>query len=212
MASLRIRCRIRNPPNSVFIVLTPFPSMLLRASDERVRRQRMLDLLRLQRWWQLQGQQCLHHVVAVRRRRALAAGALGHFAAVEEVVALQDERLDHRLVQLCGRQRILVLEVGPHQCRPEADGQVIGRHQRHLTVLADPADKMVGKPLSITGNWSLHGNGGVNHLHCNNGVNSLQSNNEEIIILFTKQSNSKYIHFHSVEPKTKHFIECLTCF
>lgn len=101
----------------------------------------MLDLLRLQGRGKLQRQQSLHHVVAVRRRRALAAGALCHLAAVEEVVALHDEGLDDGLVQLGGRQRVLVLEVGPHECGPEADGQVVGRHQVGLAVLAHPAEE-----------------------------------------------------------------------
>lgn len=98
----------------------------------------MLDLLRLQGRGQLQREQGLHHVVAVRRRRALAAGALGHLATVEEVVALHDEGLDDGLVQLGGGQRVLVLEVGPHQRGPEADGQVVGRHQGGLAVLTHP--------------------------------------------------------------------------
>lgn len=112
--------------------------MLLRPLDERVGVQGVLDLLRLQGRGQLQRQQSLHHVVAVRRRRALTARALGHLAAVEEVVALHDEGLDDGLVQLGGGQRVLVLEVRPHQSRPEADGEVVGRHQRGLTVLAHP--------------------------------------------------------------------------
>ncbi len=107
--------------------------------DQRVGVQGVLDLLRLQGRGQLQREQSLHHVVAVRRRRALAAGALGHLAAVEEVVALHDEGLDDGLVQLGGGQRVLVLEVGPHQRGPEADGQVVGRHQGGLAVLAHPA-------------------------------------------------------------------------
>lgn len=101
--------------------------------------QGVLDLLRLQGRGQLQREQSLHHVVAVRRRRALATGALGHLAAVEEVVALHDEGLDDGLVQLGGGQRVLVLKVGPHQRGPEADGQVVGRHQGGLAVLAHPA-------------------------------------------------------------------------
>lgn len=112
--------------------------MLLWLSDERVRRH-VLDLLRLQGRGQLQRQQGLHHVVAVRRWRALAAGALGYLAAMEEVVALHDEGLDDSLVELGGRQRVLVLEVGPHQCWPEADGQVVGSHQGGLAVLTHPA-------------------------------------------------------------------------
>lgn len=76
--------------------------------------------------------------MAVWRRRALAAGALCHLAAVEEVVALDDEGLDDCLVQLGGGQRVLVLKVGSHQSGPEADGQVVGSHQDGLTVLADP--------------------------------------------------------------------------
>lgn len=98
----------------------------------------VLDLLRLQRGRQLQRQQRLHHVVAVWRRRALTAGALSHLAAVEEVVALDDEGLDDCLVQLGGGQRVLVLKVRSHQSGPEADGQVVGSHQDGLTVLADP--------------------------------------------------------------------------
>lgn len=113
--------------------------MLAWLLNERVGGQGVLDLLRLQGRGQLQRQQGLHHVVAVWRRRALAAGALGHLAAVEEVVALHDEGLDDGLVQLGGGQRVLVLEVGPHQRGPEADGQVVGRHERGLAVLAHPA-------------------------------------------------------------------------
>lgn len=110
----------------------------MRSSDERVRVHGVLDLLRLQRRWQLQRQQRLHHVVAMWRRRALAAGALGNLAAVEEVVALDDEGLDDGLVQLGGGQRVLVLKIRSHQSGPEADGQVVGRHQGGLAVLADP--------------------------------------------------------------------------
>lgn len=110
----------------------------MRSSDERVRVHGVLDLLRLQRRWQLQRQQRLHHVVAMWWRRALAAGALSHLAAVEEVVALDDEGLDDGLVQLGGGQRVLVLKVRSHQSGPEADGQVVGRHQGGLAVLADP--------------------------------------------------------------------------
>lgn len=93
---------------------TSFPIMLLGLSDERVGVQGVLDLLRLQGRGQLQREQSFHHVVAVWRRRALAAGALGHLAAMEEVVALHDEGLDDRLVQLGGGQCVLVLEVGTH--------------------------------------------------------------------------------------------------
>lgn len=107
-------------------------------SDQRVGVQGVLDLLRLQGWRQLQREQGLHHVVAVRRRRALAAGALSHLAAVEEVIALHDEGLDDGLVQLGGGQRVLVLEVRPHQRGPEADRQVISCHQGGLAVLAHP--------------------------------------------------------------------------
>lgn len=136
MCSSRDRPRsTRAPvPKSPFF----FSQHALRRSDEGVGVHGVLDLLRLQRRRQLQRQQRLHHAVAVRRRRALAAGAVGHLAAVEEVVALEDEGLDHRLVQLGGGQRVLVLEVRTHQRRPEADGQVVGRHQRGLAVLADP--------------------------------------------------------------------------
>lgn len=109
------------------------------ASDERVRVHGVLDLLWLQRRRQLQRQQRLHHAVAMWRWRALAAGALRHLAAVEEVVALDDEGLDDRLVQLGGGQCVLVLKVRSHQGGPEADGQVVGRHQDGLAVLADPA-------------------------------------------------------------------------
>lgn len=79
--------------------------------------------------------------MAVWRWCALTAGALCHLAAVEEVVALYDERLDDGLVQLGGRQRVLVLKVGPHERGPEADGQVVGRHQGGLAVLAHPAEE-----------------------------------------------------------------------
>lgn len=115
--------------------------MLPWVSDQRVWVQGVLDLLWLQGWGKLQWQQSLHHVVAVRRRRALAAGALCHLTAVKEVVALHDEGLDDGLVQLGGRQRVLVLEVGPHERGPEADGQVVGRHQRGLAVLAHPEEE-----------------------------------------------------------------------
>lgn len=107
-------------------------------SDERVGVHGVLDLLRLQRRRQLQRQQRLHHVVAMRRWRALAAGALSHLAVVEEVGALDDEGLDDCLVQLRGGQRLLVLKVRSHQSGPEADGQVVGSHQDGLAVLADP--------------------------------------------------------------------------
>lgn len=103
----------------------------------------MLDLLRLQWRGQLQRQQRLHHVVAAWRRRALAAGALRHLTAVEEEVALQDEGLDDGLVQLGGGQRVLVLEVGPHQRGPETDGQVLRRHQGGLAVLVHPEHRDV---------------------------------------------------------------------
>lgn len=76
--------------------------LLLMPLDQGLWGQRVLDLLRLQRRGQLQRQQDLYHVVTVRRRRALAAGALGHLSSVEEVVALQDEALDHGLVQFGG--------------------------------------------------------------------------------------------------------------
>ncbi len=112
--------------------------MLLQLSDQRVRVQGVLDLLWLQRWRQLQREQSLHHVVAVRGRRALAAGTLSHLATMKEVVALHDEGLNYSLVQLGGGQRVFVLEVGPHQRGPKADGQVVGRHQGGLAVLAHP--------------------------------------------------------------------------
>lgn len=85
----------------------------------------------------------------MRRWRALAAGALSHLAAVEEVVTLDDEGLDDCLVQLGGGQRVLVLKVRPHQSGPEADGQVVGRHQDGLTVLAHPGTEI--KQTCLTG-------------------------------------------------------------
>lgn len=115
-----------------------FPKDAPIVSDERVRVECVLDLLRLQGRRQLQRKQGLYHVGAVRRWRALAAGALGHLAAVEKVVTLQDEGFDDGLVQLCGGQSVLVLEVGPHQRGPKADGQVVCSHQVGLAVLAHP--------------------------------------------------------------------------
>lgn len=79
----------------------------------------------------------------VWRRRAYSAGRLDYFATVEEVVALLDEALDDRLVEFGGGQRVLVLKVGPHERRPEADGQIVCRHQRRLTLLAHPKRKKV---------------------------------------------------------------------
>lgn len=105
---------------------------------EGVGLQLVLDLLRLERRRELQGEQRLRQAVAVWRRRALVAGRLHHLAPVEEVLALLDEGLDDRLVELGGGERVLVLEVRPHQRRPEADGEVVGRHQGGLTVLAYP--------------------------------------------------------------------------
>lgn len=115
--------------------------MLLWLLYERVRGQGVLDLLWLQGGRQLQRQQGLHHVVAVRGRCPFAAGALGHLAAVEEVVALYNEGLNDGLVQLGGRQRVLVLEVGPHERGPEADGQIVGCHQGCFAMLAHSAGK-----------------------------------------------------------------------
>lgn len=103
----------------------------------------MLDLLWLQRRGQLQGQQGLHHVVAMWRWRALTTGALSHFATMEEVVTLHNEGLNDGLIQLCGRQCVLILEVRTHQSGPEADGQVVRRHQSGLTVLTHPAKETV---------------------------------------------------------------------
>lgn len=148
--------RRRHPRLVFFLVLVAFPSMPLFPTTatwwplhERVRVQRVLDLLRLQRRRQLQRQQRLHHVVAVRRRRRAlpdaAAGAVNRLAAVEEVVALHDEGLHDGLVQLGGGQRVLVLEVGAHQRGPEADGQVVGRHQDRLAVLAHPEGVETGR-------------------------------------------------------------------
>lgn len=100
----------------------------------------MLNLLRLQRWRQLKRQQRLHHVVAVRRRRSFAAGALGDLAAMEEVVALHYEGLHHSLVQFGGGECLLVLKVRTHERGPEADGEVVGRHQCGLAVLTYSTD------------------------------------------------------------------------
>jgi len=100
----------------------------------------MLDLLRLQRWGQLQRQQSFHHVVTMWRRCPLTAGALSYFTTMEKVVTLLNEGLNDGLVQLCGRQGLLGLEVGPHQSGPAADGQVVGCHLVRLAVLAHPAN------------------------------------------------------------------------
>lgn len=81
------------------------------------------------------------HVPGVWRRRACGARRLDYFASVEEVVALLDEALDDRLVKFGGGQRVLVLKVGPHQRRPEANGQIVCRHQRRLTLLTHPKRK-----------------------------------------------------------------------
>lgn len=63
----------------------------------------VLDLLGLERRGQLQGQQGLHHAVTVMGWwGALRAGALLDVSTVEKVVALLDEGLDDRLVELGG--------------------------------------------------------------------------------------------------------------
>lgn len=98
----------------------------------------MLYLLGLQRGGQLQGQKSLHHVVAMWRGCSLVAGGLGHVTPMEEIVALHDERLDDGLVELGGGQRVPVLKVRTHEGGPETDGQVVGRHQGGLAMLAHP--------------------------------------------------------------------------
>lgn len=83
------------------------------------------------------------HVPGVWRRRACSTGRLDYFTAVEEIVALLDEALDDRLVEFGGGQRVLVLKVGSHKRRPEADGQIVCRHQCRLTLLAHPTRQKV---------------------------------------------------------------------
>lgn len=85
------------------------------------------------------------HVPDVWRRRSRGAGRLHYFTTIEEVVALLDEALDDRLVEFGGGQRVLVLKVGPHERRPEADGQIVCRHQRRLTLLAHPDRQKVAR-------------------------------------------------------------------
>lgn len=49
-----------------------------------------------------------------------------------------DEALDDCLVGAGGSQGVHGGEVWPHQCGPEADGQVLTGHQVHLVVLTHP--------------------------------------------------------------------------
>lgn len=98
----------------------------------------MLDLLWLEGRRELKGQQGLQ-AVAVWRRRPLGAGGLCDFTTIEEILALLDEGLDDGLVEFGGGQRVLVLKIRPHERRPETDGQIVGCHQRGLTMLTYPS-------------------------------------------------------------------------
>lgn len=73
-----------------------------------------------------------------RRRAIEACGRLGGSLVVEEKGALMDEGLDDGLVGARGRESVHGGEVGPHECRPEADGQVLAGHQVDSVPLADP--------------------------------------------------------------------------
>lgn len=85
----------------------------------------------------------MSHVPSVWRRCSCGPRRLDYFAAIKEVVTLLDEALDDRLVEFGGGQRVLVLKVGPHERWPEADRQIVCRHQRRLTLLAHPEGKKV---------------------------------------------------------------------
>lgn len=97
----------------------------------------MLDLLWLEGWRELQGQQRLQ-AVAVGWRCALSAGRLGHVSAIEEILALLDEALDDGLVEFGGGQCVLVFEIRPHERWPETDGEIVGGHQCGLAMLTNP--------------------------------------------------------------------------
>lgn len=62
----------------------------------------------------------------------------GQRLIVEEVGTLVDEGLDDCLVGARGGQRVHGGEVGPHECGPETDGQVLTGHQVHSVQLAHP--------------------------------------------------------------------------
>lgn len=97
----------------------------------------MQDLLGLEWWRKLQGQQRLQ-AVAVWRRGSLSAGGLCDVTAIEEVLALLDEGLDDGLVEFGGGKCVLVLKVGPHECGPETNGEIVGGHQCGLALLTYP--------------------------------------------------------------------------
>lgn len=66
------------------------------------------------------------------------AGGLEDGPIVEKEGALLDEEFNDCLIGAGGRQGVHGAEIWPHQRRPEADGQVIARHQVHAAVVTDP--------------------------------------------------------------------------
>lgn len=66
---------------------------------------------------------------------------------VEEVGALVDEALDDCLVGAGGGQGVHGGEVGSHQRRPEADGQILTGHQVHLVALTHPGEQNTNASL-----------------------------------------------------------------
>lgn len=66
---------------------------------------------------------------AGQRGGGRAGEAVSQGLVVEEVGALVDEALDDCLVGAGGGQGVHGGEVGPHQRRPEADGQILTGHQ-----------------------------------------------------------------------------------
>lgn len=53
---------------------------------------------------------------------------------MEEETTLVDKGLDDCLVGTSGRQRIHGGEIGPHERRPETDGQILAGHQVQAAV------------------------------------------------------------------------------
>lgn len=89
-----------------------------------------------------------HHWCGGHERRAgrNGGGRAGHGTRgvkdgpiAEKEVALLDEEFYDCLINTSGSESIHGAEVGSHQGGPEADGEVLARHQIHFVVVAHPA-------------------------------------------------------------------------
>lgn len=87
------------------------------------------------------------------RRTGHGARGIDNGPVVEKEGALMNEEFYDCLIDARGGEGIHGAEIGSHQCGPEANGEVLARHQVHTAIVAHPAGHGRGGGTTTRKQW-----------------------------------------------------------